>query len=286
MKTGLRSRLRSLFTVGIAAATAAAASAGLLFSANVSAQAVAQSYIADAGTMSGMIVQIDPKDGSRVQPASRSNLQAIHGIVVLPNDAPLSLTEATNERQVYVATSGTYKVLVSDQNGPIRKDDFIAVSSIDGVGMQANPLPNVVAGKALSDFDGTKDVRSQTEVTDSNGRKRTVRFGYVMANINVTRNPLVQNTAANLPGFLQKAAEGISEKPVSPVRAYLSLIILVVTVVMVLTIMVTGIRSSLVAMGRNPLARGTITRNLIQVVLIGVMILIVGLFAVYLLLKL
>lgn len=284
----MKSGLRYFLTLGLAAIV----SMGALFmmlgalAAPAAAQSVAQSYIASEGTLSGMIVQIDKQDGKRVKPASRDDLQAIHGVVVLPNDAPLSLSDASNERQVYVATSGTYRVLVSDQNGPIRKDDFIAVSAIDGIGMQANPLPNVVAGKALTEFDGTSGVRSQTTVKDSEGRDRIVKFGYVTANINVTRNPLVQNTAPNLPGFLQRAAQGVSDKPVSPIRVYASVIVLFITMVIVITILVTGIRSSLVSLGRNPLARKTIMRNLVQVVLIGIIVLIVGLFTVYLLLKL
>jgi hypothetical protein len=255
-------------------------------SGTASAQSVAQSYIADTGTMAGMIVRIDDTDGKRVKAAQKTNINAIHGVVVLPNDAPLSLSEATNERQVFVATSGTYKVLVSDENGPIRKDDFIAVSSIDGIGMQANPLPNVVVGKSLSLFDGKSNIKSQITIKDSEGRDRVVSFGYVEANINVTRNPLVQNTAPNLPPLLQKAAEGVADKPVSPIRIYISVIIMIITTIIVIFVLVTGIRSSVIALGRNPLARSNILRNLIQVVMIGLMILIVGLFAVYLLLKL
>jgi hypothetical protein len=46
-----------------------------------------------------------------------------------------------------------------------------------------------------------------------------------------------------------------------------------------------GVRSSVISMGRNPLARKTIIRNLIQIVLIALIILVTGLIAVYLLLK-
>ncbi len=152
--------------------------------------------------------------------------------------------------------------------------------------MRADELPEVVAGKATSGFDGVAGIKSQTKVTDSNGKERTVNFGYVTADITVARNPLVQNTAPNLPGFLQKATEGIADKQVSPLRAYLSVVIAFVTMVIVVVVMYSGIRSSLVAMGRNPLARKNITRNLLQIVLVGVTILIVGLFGVYLVLKL
>lgn len=283
MKRGLRIVLTS--------AVAASLLAGFFglsnpFAGVANAQSVSKSYTADTGTMAGMIVQIDKDDGKRVKAAVKSDLNAVHGIVVLPNDAPLSLTEATNERQVYVATSGNYKILVSDENGAIRKDDYVAVSSIDGVGMQANPLPNVVVGKALSAFDGSSGVKSVTTIKDSKDRERVIRFGYVEASINVTRNPLVQNTAPNLPSVLQKASEGIADKPVSPIRVYVSIVVLIITTIIVVFVMVTGIRSSVIALGRNPLARKNILRNLVQVVIIGLMILIVGLFAVYLLLKL
>lgn len=272
--------------LALAAGLVAPAVAVPVWNAAVSAQAVAQSYIADEGTMAAMIVQIDAKDGQRVQPASKDNLEAIHGVVVMPNDAPLSLSEATVERQVYVTTSGTYRVLVSDENGPIRKDDYVAVSSIDGVGMQANPIPNIIVGKALSDFDGQTGVQSQTKVKDDQGNDRTVRFGYVTANINVTRNPLLQPKKDSLPGLLRIAAEVVAGKPVSAMRVYISFTVLLLTVILAGVIIYTGIRTSMTAIGRNPLAKKSILRNLLQVVLIGLIILIVGLFAVYLLLKL
>ncbi len=284
----MRTGLRYLLATGLVIVSCASYLALTLgFGNTVAAQGVSQSYIADNGTQAGMIVQLDEKDKSRVKPATQSKLQAIYGVVILPNDAPLSLSEATNERRVFVATSGTYKMLVSDQNGPIGKDDYIAVSSIDGVGMQADPVPSIVAGKALTGFDGRSGVKSQTKTTDSKGAERTIKFGYVTVIIDVTRNPLTQpEKPPSLPGFLQNAANGIADKPVSTVKVYLSVVIILISTVIVIVILVTGIRSSVTALGRNPLARKSIIRNLSQVVLIGLMILIVGLFGVYLLLKL
>jgi len=47
-----------------------------------------------------------------------------------------------------------------------------------------------------------------------------------------------------------------------------------------------GIRSSIISIGRNPLAKKSIVRGLIQVITVGVIILVIGLFSVYLLLRL
>lgn len=251
-----------------------------------SAQAVAQSYTADEGTMAAMVVQIDETDKRRVKPASSDNLAAIYGVVVMPNDAPLSLSESTSERQVYVATSGTYRILVSDENGPINKDDYVAVSSLDGVGMLANPIPNIIVGKVVTGFDGKNGVQSTAKVKDNQGNDRTVRFGYVVANIDVTRNPLLQPEKDNLPGVLRTAAETVAGKRISAIRVYISFMALFLTVALASVIIYSGIRTSLTAIGRNPLAKRSIVRNLAQVVITGLIILIVGIFAVYLLLKL
>jgi len=47
-----------------------------------------------------------------------------------------------------------------------------------------------------------------------------------------------------------------------------------------------GIRNALIAIGRNPLSKKSIFRGLLEIILTGFIILIIGLFAVYLLLKL
>ena len=60
------------------------------------------------------------------------------GVVVAPNDAPVSISNNDDEEQIYVATYGEYDVLVSSQNGPISVGDTIAVSALDGVGMKSD----------------------------------------------------------------------------------------------------------------------------------------------------
>lgn len=235
-----------------------------------------------------MLVRLDPKDPTRVTPAERTAPKAVYGVVVLPNDAPLSLTEATNERQVYVASGGTYKVLVSDQNGPIRKDDFIVMSSIKGVGMLADTALGFSVGKATTAFDGQNFVQSETTLKDSFGKKQTVHFGYIMVTLSVGRNPLYQNPNATtgVPGVLKRIVESIAGKEVSLLRAYISAFLAILTAIIVIFVITTGIKTSVTALGRNPMARKSIGRNLVQVLLVGLMILIVGIFGVYLLLKL
>lgn len=248
--------------------------------------AVTQTYTSDTTIQQGMIVQLDPNDASKIKPATQKSLSKILGIVVAPNDAPVALTKNNGKTQLYVANFGQYKVLVSDQNGQIRRGDYINMSSLAGIGMKADNTQNIVVGKALASFNGQTDAQSTETLKNNLGRNLAVHIGTIPVDINIGRNPLLINPQANLPGFLEKASQGIADKPVSAARVYLSLAVLVATTILAGSVLYAGIRSGMIAMGRNPLAKRSIIRNLLQVVITSFIVFLVGIFAVYLLLKL
>jgi len=250
------------------------------------AQAVVESYSSKSSLQIGMIVQLDSKQSTAVEPVTQKSAAKIHGVVVSPNDAPLSLQKSATSNQVYVATSGSYKVLVTDQNGPIRKDDYIAVSSLDGVGMKADSDQSTVVGKSFDAFDGQNTTAPQTVLKDSVGKDHTVHFGYIMIAINVAHNPYQQNPVSNVPQFLQKVGQSVASKPVSFSRVYIGMGVLAVTALIAGSVLYGGVRTGMVAIGRNPLAKRSIARTLLQIILTSLIILVLGLFAVYLLLKL
>lgn len=250
------------------------------------AQAVAQSYGSDTPLDPGMIVQLDPSNASRVSPATQNNAARIHGVVVSPNSTPVTLTQNSASRQVYVATSGNYQVLVSDQNGTIRTGDYISISAVAGVGMKANGTQMVVLGKALNDFDGSTNVVGITSVAD-HGHKLALHLGYVAVDISLSHNPLYQPTkSAQVNSFLQKFGRSIADKEVSLLRIYLSIGILLITALIAGALLYAGVRTGMVALGRNPLARQSIMHSLLQVVLTSLSVLLAGVFAVFLVLKL
>jgi F0F1-type ATP synthase membrane subunit c/vacuolar-type H+-ATPase subunit K len=84
---------------------------------------------------------------------------------------------------------------------------------------------------------------------------------------------------------LSKAAQIVTNKPVSAIRIYASLIVLALAVVIAGVLLYSGVRNGMTAIGRNPLAKRSITRSLLQVVIISLIVFIIGLIAVYLLLK-
>ncbi|HVX24230.1 MAG TPA: hypothetical protein VG992_02710, partial [Candidatus Saccharimonadales bacterium] len=67
---------------------------------------------------------------------------------------------------------------------------------------------------------------------------------------------------------------------------YLSLVVLLAITFIVANVMYSGIRSGMIAVGRNPLSKKSIIRSLIQTVIAGLTIFVAGVLAVYLLLKL
>ncbi len=257
-----------------------------LIPAMASAQAVVQAYQTDGSLQVGMIIQLASGDTSKIEPATQSTSDKIHGVVVAANDAPFALSGNSNSSQAYAATSGNYRVLVTDQDGAIKKDDYIAVSSLDGIGMRADTKQKYVLGKANEGFDGKTNVQGETAVKDARGGSHTVHFGFVQVGVDIKRNPGYQTESSNVPDFLQKLTDSVANKPVSAIRIYIGMGILLATAIIVFSLLYAGVRTSMVSLGRNPLAKKSIIRNLFEVVLIGLIVLISGIFGVYLLLKL
>jgi len=186
-----------------------------------------------------------------------------------------------------VSNVGHFGVIVSNQNGPIKAGDFIMISAISGVGMRADSKTDTqVVGKAASNFNGTSNVIGSVEVSDTVGRKTTVSLGRIQLNAAISHNPLFAKNADYVPAGLAKIAQAVTDKPVSAARVYLGLVIIVVAAFIAGSTVFSGVRSGMISIGRNPLSKKSIIKSLIQTVMAGLMIFIVGIFAVYLLLKL
>lgn len=262
------------------------ASLGLLvlivFSAQIKiafGQAFSQGYGSDESLQRGMIVRILQEDTTKVASATQETSADAYGVVVNKNDAPATISNEGEE--VFVANDGKYEILVSTQNGLINPGDYIVISSLNGIGMKVDEVQPVVVGRALDGFEGGGDSVSSAEINET-----PVEIGRVQADIGVTGNPLQKPPDQKLPEILRNAAEDIANKPVSTTRIYLSLALLLVSSLVSGVLLYGGIRSAIVSVGRNPLSKKSIVKGMIQVVIVGMLIFIVGVFGVYLLLKL
>ena len=250
-------------------------------------QAVTQSFNADPSVQLGMIVKLKDKDPSTVEPLTESTLTKLLGVVVAPNDSTVTITPAkATKQQVFVASSGQYVALVSNQNGAIKAGDFITASAIAGIGMKADEGQSVILGKAGGAFTGTANVIGKVALKNSLGKTTEVSLGRVMVVLDVSHNPLESKSTNYVPGFLARTAQSVTDKKVSAARIYLGLAVLALTTVITGNLVYSGVRSGMISVGRNPLSKKSIIKSLIQTVIAGLIIFIVGVLAVYLLLKL
>jgi hypothetical protein len=246
-----------------------------------------QGFGAAAPIQIGTIVQLSGNSASQVSAASYDKLEQMYGVTVDPQSLSLTVSTSGVTNETYVATAGKYPVLVSTQNGPIKQNDFITLSNIDGVGMKAGTDEKIVLGRAGAAFDGKSNGIGNVGLKDTKGQSaKSVTLGIIPVVIDIKHNPNQKSTKANVPNWLQRIGEAVAEKPVGPFRIYLSIFITGVSIVAACVILYGGVRNSIISIGRNPLSKKSIFRGLLEIVLTSIIVLIVGLFAVYLLLKL
>jgi hypothetical protein len=250
----------------------------------ISAQSVTQGYNTDKLLQRGTVVSLDDQDTSKVVSATRENQDRLHGIVVASNDS--SFTLSVDKEKTFVATVGRFDGLVSTEAGTIQPGDFLTISNISGIAMKAGELDPYTVGKAIEGFDGKENAVSSTEIRDSIGNTNTVSIGRVLVDVSVGSNPLLRPADSSLPEFLEKAAEAIADKPVSPVRIYIGIFILLAAAGIAGSLLYSGVRSSMISIGRNPLSKKSITKSLLQIIISAIIIFLIGLFGVYLLLRL
>ena len=248
-----------------------------------------QTYTSATALQVGTIVQLaGGKTTDAVAAATYKNMQDMYGVVIDPNALPLTIS-SNLQNQTFVANSGRYDVLVDTQNGPIKEGDYVTMSAINGVAMEAGTYDqqSMVFGRAAAAFDGKSNVIDTTTLKTTGGQTlNNVQIGLVPVAIDIQRNPNQKSTKVNLPPFLQQIGQAVAQKPVGPMKIYLSLIITGACIIVALVTLYAGIRNALIAIGRNPLSKKSIFRGLIEIILTSFLILIIGLFAVYLLLKL
>lgn len=246
-----------------------------------------QGYASDAPIDAGSVVRLAGEDTNRVTKVEQSQLQQMFGVVVARNQLPVALTSEGLENETFVAVSGTHSVLVSTQGGSIAAGDYLTLSAIHGVAMKAGTEEATVLGRANAAFDGSGAPLGTASLKDEFGNEtKSVSLGSVPVTIEITKNPNEKSTKARVPEALQRLGQAIAEKEVSPVRIYLSMAITAVSIIAAIALLYSGVKNGVISIGRNPMSKKSIFRALLEVILTSILILIIGLFAVYLLLKL
>lgn len=244
------------------------------------------SYAADQPIEYGTIVVLTGENSNRVKVATQADINNMFGVVVDRTQLPFSITNEGVQNETFVAVSGTYNVLVTNQEGAIESGDYLTLSSISGLAMRAGTEEVTVFGRANAPFNDASAALGETTLKDTNGGTKKVKIGSVPVTIDIKNNPNHKSTDVNAPEFLKRVGEAIAEKEVSPIRIYISVAIAVICLIAAIAVLYAGVRNSVISIGRNPMSRRSIFKALLQVILTSALIVIIGLFAVYLLLKL
>jgi hypothetical protein len=269
---------RSLDGRAIAVGFFAAASLALatVFIANATTP-ITEGYQTSERLPVGAIVSLQTNSADKVEASTIANVDNILGVVINTENSLLAVTNGqSNEAQI--ATNGTAPVLVSDINGDILKGDHITASQIAGVGMKATGNVRIV-GIAQSKMTGGE---KQT-YKDKSGASHSVTIGQVPALINVSYF-FKQPEKTVIPSALQNVANALAGRSVSTLPILVSLGIFLVTIIVVVSIIYSMIRSSIISIGRNPMSQSAVYRDLIQMSALVLGILTIGLVSIYLVL--
>lgn len=263
---------------------AVAASVLLLFAGGTASAAsgVSQGYTTKTADVTpGSIMGLSPSTNT-AEPATSSEKYQLLGLVA---DKPLlALSDGSN--QVQIVINGPANALVSNINGDIKTGDKIASSPIVGVGMKATDAGQVV-GTAQVDFSKIHHVKQ--DITDKSGHKQTIEIGTMPLQVSVSYfagTGIDQGILGSvLPPFVLQAANAVAGQPVSPLRVLIGLIALLVGFVIAGIMLQSAVRQGMVSVGRNPLAKKAVRRQLFDVSMTALGVMIVASIVVYIVLK-
>ena len=245
----------------------------VLVSGNALADTIVRGFNGQGKIDPGSVVALVASDKNTDELAPSGDPTRIYGVVVEQSAAPVTVQQSG--QNVFVATSGAYPVLVSTENGSIAAGDYLSMSSSDGIAARIKGQTYVV-GRAAQNFDGkTGSVGS--------GKDGSV-VGKISVQVAPGKNPLLREDTA-VPTVLRKLGESIAGKPLSASRIYAALGIFVLTATVAFSLLWVGVRSGMIAIGRNPLSKHSIMQNLAQVIVASTIVFVGGLFGIYLFLR-
>ncbi len=232
----------------------------------------------DTTIISGMAVSLE--DDSTSPPSvklSASNDGSSFVGIVTTLDENLVTTSEKNSN-IYVVTNGEVAAYVSDINGEVKKDDLLALSPLKGVLMRTDKNKTDAIAVALTDQNVAETTTKN--VNNSGGGDTEVKLNKI--SVDLAPSAIENNKEAD--SFLVVLGRSVTGKSVSVWQVVLAFIIFFILMVVEGSIIYGAIYSSIAALGRNPLSKNIVHRELVQVVVIALFVMLIGLGAIYMVL--
>jgi hypothetical protein len=272
------STIRHRIIFGLAAGALVA-----LTNAPIAGAVLSQAFNASKTILPGSLV-VQNKSGD-IDLASLNNADELFGVAV----PSITATPApgSGAGQVQVATSGTADVFVTDAAGPVHTGDYLTVSPVAGVAQVAGSTNSRVIGTAQSNFYSSGAGTTKQAIPALGGKSRTVSIGQIPVVIAASNyTPTAGRAPYAVPNWIQSLANTLVGRSVSPLRVLVASILVLVSLVCITVLLYASVRNSLVSIGRNPLARASVLRGLLEVGAIVGALLIGTTIAVYIIIAL
>jgi hypothetical protein len=232
----------------------------------------------DSGLQPGMAVTLSPEssaDKELVERAGREDQGKVIGITTTIEDSLVTVT--SEDHQVYVKSSGVVDAYVSDINGEVMKGDRVTVSPLKGILMKADDAHSAV-GVAAENF-GEQAAEHQTIASDTG--ESSVRVAKLAVTLDSSIGQSAGQGGARSQSSLQRLGQSIVGKEVGELQVVIALIIFFIMMIAEGGIIYGAVSSSITSLGRNPLASTIIVRELIRVLGVVIIVMVVGLAAIY-----
>ena len=240
------------------------------FSTGALAAFISQGYAVTSSIPNGALVSISTSKSGTAVITDLKNQDKLFGVAVISSSSLISISGGSGE--VQVASSGIAPVLVSTEGGNVKRGDHLGVSTIAGVAMKATAGSRTI-GVAADDFDGTGPSVEKRKL-DTNTGSKEVAVGEVPVDIGVGNfQPNGLDTGSVVPTWLQTISNTVAGRVVSPIRAVVATTILIAAIISVSVLLYGAVRTSIISIGRNPLARSSVFKGLAQVIVIVILIL-------------
>jgi hypothetical protein len=224
---------------------------------------ITQSFQTTEPLVVGNLVSLSPNEPNTVRAATIANVASLYGVVT-------SVQTGTAE----VATSELVATLVSNAAGDIVTGSPITASDVKGVGELATTSTRII-GFAEAPFSaGLKSAQIKT-LKDAAGKSHVIAFGSVPVILGAANwiSAAGSTTGTNgegtwVPHAVQNFFASIAGHQVVPSRIILSMFLLCVVVVIIGMLIGTSVHTSIISIGRNPLASRSLLKALLQVVFV------------------
>lgn len=222
--------------------------------------------IEDKAAIDGDIVSLSPKVESLIR-STKSFDERMYGVL---NVDPMMVYRTL--KSLPVAKQGEVMMNVTTLGGAITVGDYVTSSEIAGKGQRAEGLAGYMVGVAMGNFDG----KNASQSADFKGKKYPM--GRVKVNVGIgPASPVITKAAGGILGTLRQLATAImfniaaSKQAERIIRYILAILIAVIIIYVSYKTFGANVTKGMEAIGRNPLAKGSIqamiTMNIILLVI-------------------